>query len=202
MLDPSKPVELRLASARQLARSIQRFGPLVAADQEARLLSSFDQERQPAVRIALATILGALRPKPAQTGARLQHLNALPAAPAQPTPASRIGSSRRLRNPTRRCLPPPLPLLPPRKSPSRGCQAVTENPGQLNLELHPTRVTGISMTRSQSRLQRAEELTDSLNQTIERGEEGSGRPEEGEVLRLPEASAVPFGRTRGDGHPL
>lgn len=90
VLDPSKPVELRLASARQLARSIQRFGPLVAADQEARLLSSFDQEREPAVRIALATILGALRPKPAQTGARLQHLNALP---AQPTPASESAPS-------------------------------------------------------------------------------------------------------------
>ena len=48
-----------------LVRSIQRFGPLVAADQEVRLLAAYDQESDPALRTALAAVLGALRPKPA-----------------------------------------------------------------------------------------------------------------------------------------
>lgn len=87
VLDVSKPTPLRLSAAEQLARSLQRFGPLVAADQEAKLLTAFDQEREPALRVAMATLIGALRPKPAQAGARLQQLNALPAAPEQAAPA-------------------------------------------------------------------------------------------------------------------
>ncbi|WP_254053640.1 HEAT repeat domain-containing protein [Singulisphaera sp. GP187] len=82
VLDVSKTTALRLAAARQLARSLQRFGPLVSADQEVKLLAALDQEREPALRIALASLIGALRPKPAQAGSRLQRLNPLPAAPA------------------------------------------------------------------------------------------------------------------------
>ena len=54
VLDPSKPAPLRLSAAGQLARSLQRFGPLVAADQEARLVETLDGEADPALRTALA----------------------------------------------------------------------------------------------------------------------------------------------------
>ena len=58
------PPPLRLARRRRSSpRSIQRFGPLVTADQEARLLAAFDQETDPALRTALAAVIGALRPQ-------------------------------------------------------------------------------------------------------------------------------------------
>ena len=62
--DPSKPVSLRLASAGQLARNIRRFGPKLAHDQEKRLVAEAREEADPAVREALATVVGALRPVP------------------------------------------------------------------------------------------------------------------------------------------
>ena len=72
---------------------MQRFGPLVAADQEVKLLAAFDSETDPALRTALGTVIGSLRPKAASTGARLQLLETAPAAvapesvpPASPSP--------------------------------------------------------------------------------------------------------------------
>ncbi len=85
VLDPSKPAPLRLSAAAQLARSLQRFGPLLAADQEAKLVAALDGEADPALRTALATALGALRPKAAATGRRLQDYRA-PAADAPGAP--------------------------------------------------------------------------------------------------------------------
>jgi hypothetical protein len=84
VLDPSEPAPLRRNTAAMLVRSIQRFGPLVAADQETRILAAFDQESDPALRTALAAVLGALRPKPALAGARIQQYGVGPA----PAPAS------------------------------------------------------------------------------------------------------------------
>ncbi|MGD0042635.1 MAG: hypothetical protein ABSE84_19905, partial [Isosphaeraceae bacterium] len=74
VLDPSRPVELRRGSASQLARSIQRFGPLVSANQEARLAAEFRAEADPQFRTALGTVIGALRAQ-------------------SPTPATRPGQS-------------------------------------------------------------------------------------------------------------
>jgi HEAT repeat protein len=83
VVDPSKPVPLRLAVAAQLARSVQRFGPLVAADQEKALRDTFDRETDPALRTALGAVIGNLRPKAAPTGERLRQLSPSPApAPA------------------------------------------------------------------------------------------------------------------------
>ena len=76
VLDPSRPVELRRASGSQLARSIQRFGPLVSADQEAQLAAEFRGEADPQFRAALGTVIGALRAR-------------------SPTPATRPGQSTR-----------------------------------------------------------------------------------------------------------
>jgi hypothetical protein len=61
VLDPSRPIELRRSSATQLARSIQRFGPLVAADQETGLVSEFQSEADPQLRAALGSVVGLLR---------------------------------------------------------------------------------------------------------------------------------------------
>ncbi len=89
VLDPGKPPQLRLNTTYQLARSLQRFGPLVTADQEVKLLAAFDQERDPALRGALASAVGALRPQPTPTGLRLRQYPSVAATPpAQVPPAS------------------------------------------------------------------------------------------------------------------
>lgn len=87
LLDPSKPAPLRSSVAAQLARSVQKFGPLVAADQEARLLQAFDGEPDPALKTALGAVIGNLRPKAASTGQRLRDLPLAPAAGPAPAPA-------------------------------------------------------------------------------------------------------------------
>lgn len=89
VLDPSKPAALRLSAAGQLARSVQRFGPLVTADQEVKLVAALDDEADPALGTALAAVVGALRPRPALIGQRLQKFDArtVPVAPAQANPA-------------------------------------------------------------------------------------------------------------------
>jgi HEAT repeat protein len=101
VLDPSKPAELRRSTAAMLTRSIQRFGPLVAADQETRLLAAFDQESDPALRSALAAALGALRPKPALAGVRIQQYGVAGASvPAEsPAPATPEATSPAPENP-------------------------------------------------------------------------------------------------------
>ena len=70
-LDPSRVGPLRLASARQLARNIRRFGPRLHADQERRLVDELAQEADPALREALAAVVGSLRPGPDASASRL-----------------------------------------------------------------------------------------------------------------------------------
>jgi len=84
MIDPAGTAPLRLGAAGQLARSIQRFGPLVAADQEVKIVAAFDAATDPAMRTALGTVLGALRPGSAPVGLRLRRLGS--GAPAGPNP--------------------------------------------------------------------------------------------------------------------
>jgi hypothetical protein len=62
VIDPSVPPALREQTTTLLARSIQRFGPLVTADQEARLLTALREESDPKIRANLMTIVRALRP--------------------------------------------------------------------------------------------------------------------------------------------
>jgi hypothetical protein len=76
VLDPARPAELRRTSASQLARSIHHFGPLVSADQEARLAAGFQAEADPEFKAALGTVLSGLRAQ-------------------SPTPAARRGPSTR-----------------------------------------------------------------------------------------------------------
>jgi hypothetical protein len=78
VLDPSRPPDFRSQTATRLVHSIKRFGPLLTAEQEARLLAIRNQEGDEAVQAALAAILAALKsaaPAPA------------PPSPPAPTPA-------------------------------------------------------------------------------------------------------------------
>ncbi len=63
-LDPSKPAPVRLATSRQLARNIRRFGPRLASEQERRLVEELGQEADPSLKDALAAVVGALKPVP------------------------------------------------------------------------------------------------------------------------------------------
>ncbi len=84
VLDPSRPAAQRIRSAADLARSIQRFGPLVAADQERSLADELDAATDPALKAALAEVVGALRPKPDTVGPRLRAAIAPAAVLASP----------------------------------------------------------------------------------------------------------------------
>jgi len=89
ILDASRDEAFRREGARRLARSLQRFGPLLAADQEAKLAAAFRSEGDPELRTALAMVLGALR---RETGGVASGPDAAPApeptwAPAAAAPA-------------------------------------------------------------------------------------------------------------------
>lgn len=71
-LDTSHGAPFRLAALGNLARHIRRFGPKLAFGQERRLVGELDQETDPALRDALSAVVGALKPGPDATGARLQ----------------------------------------------------------------------------------------------------------------------------------
>ena len=71
LLDMAKPTGIRLKAAESLARNLRRHGPLLSADQEVKLSRMLDEETDPALSSALATVIGALKPKPAAIGRRL-----------------------------------------------------------------------------------------------------------------------------------
>ncbi len=56
-LDPSQARALRGQAATQLVRSIQRFGPLISADQEGRLSRTFSEEPDAEVRAGLQNVM-------------------------------------------------------------------------------------------------------------------------------------------------
>jgi HEAT repeat protein len=87
-LNSGSAPDLRLQAARSLARSVQRFGPLLSRDQEERLVSSYDQETDATLRASYANVVGALRPKPLSTGLRLRAYTPSGAVPPPPAPAA------------------------------------------------------------------------------------------------------------------
>lgn len=73
-LDSSRASPLRLSSGESLARSIQRFGPLLSAGQERSILAAMDDAAtDPALRASAAAVVGALRPQPSPVGRRLRN---------------------------------------------------------------------------------------------------------------------------------
>ncbi len=96
VLDASRDPALRRAGARKLARSIQRFGPLLAADQEVKLDAAFREEDDAELHTGLGMVLGALRrtnpgsERPyegPEAGGGLAPASAPTWAPAAPAPA-------------------------------------------------------------------------------------------------------------------
>lgn len=91
LLDPSRAEPLRLQAAAALARSLQRFGPLLSGAQERRILDELDDAGTgPALRAELSAVLGALRPAGEPVGRRLQAIDpagVLAPAPAAPAPS-------------------------------------------------------------------------------------------------------------------
>lgn len=71
-LDPSKPLPLRIASAKHLARNVRRFGPKLTAEQERLVIEELAREADPGLRDALAALVGSLRPTPDASGTRMQ----------------------------------------------------------------------------------------------------------------------------------
>ncbi len=63
-LDASRPAPVRVAMAGSLARNVRRFGGKLESSQEKRLLQELGGEADPALREALAAVVGALRPGP------------------------------------------------------------------------------------------------------------------------------------------
>jgi len=61
VLDPSRAPAPRRQAATQLVRSLQRFGPLMSADQEARLGRTFSEESDAEVRAGLQNVINALK---------------------------------------------------------------------------------------------------------------------------------------------
>jgi len=81
VLTSSNPLDLRLAAAAGLERSLRRFGALLSPDQEADLLALLGSEPNPEARAALAKAVVELRPEPVGRPRA--------ARPALPRPASR-----------------------------------------------------------------------------------------------------------------
>ena len=94
VLNPSNAAALRVGAAEALARSLRRFGTLLAPGQDARLAAELDQAEEPTLRTALSAVVGALKPKAASSGRRLQEFRPSPIVPAPaPSPAPAPGTA-------------------------------------------------------------------------------------------------------------
>jgi hypothetical protein len=82
-LDPARPATIRRQSAKELVDSIRRFGPLVTAQQEARLKTMINDEGDPIVLADLQAISRALRGLATAEGAAKPPGPPVPAAGAK-----------------------------------------------------------------------------------------------------------------------
>jgi hypothetical protein len=89
VLDPSRATAERRQVIAPLSRSIQRFGPLVTAEQEAQLSRAIDGEDDPDMRADLLTVFRLLRRTPsAGTGRAPRPPVPAPGSPSAPAPAT------------------------------------------------------------------------------------------------------------------
>ena len=105
VLDPSRPAGPAERGRRPARPSIRRFGPLLTADQEARLAASLDEETDPGVRAGLAAVLAALSPVQRPAGSvrpRTARIHA--GARRQPWPSPQPGGQQHRPDPPRRTL--------------------------------------------------------------------------------------------------
>ncbi len=61
VLDASRDDAFRRQSAEKLARGIQRYGPMLSADQEVKLLAAYRTEEDPEFKAVLGAVVGVLR---------------------------------------------------------------------------------------------------------------------------------------------
>jgi HEAT repeat protein len=120
VLDPSRPTPIRLSAAFQLSRSIQRFGPLVAADQERRLAEAAAEATDPGLRNALSGVVGSLQPKADVVGRRLQSLNLSPPDSPPPAPEAVPAPTPEPPPPALEAAPEPGPIPSPGAAPTLG----------------------------------------------------------------------------------
>jgi HEAT repeat protein len=85
LLDPSQTPVLRSQSATHLVSSIRKFGPLLSADQEARLVATLHNEPNPNLAASLAALMRTLIPKPSGALAQ-QRPSRAPRAPSATRP--------------------------------------------------------------------------------------------------------------------
>jgi HEAT repeat protein len=92
ILDPSRSTDLRRTAASQLVHSIQRFGRLVTAYQEARFARMVDEESDPDARTAIESVIQALHRAPRAGLSRPSARLALPAPARVIQPAVTVPS--------------------------------------------------------------------------------------------------------------
>jgi hypothetical protein len=88
VVDPSRRVDLRQKAAVELVANIQRFGPLVTADQEAQLSTIANTEIDQDLRTGIATVTYALRARSYARITRPHLADSLPFPPTRPTQRS------------------------------------------------------------------------------------------------------------------
>ncbi|AMV35869.1 hypothetical protein [Planctomyces sp. SH-PL62] len=130
ILDGSRDPALRRDGARRLARSIQRFGPMLAPDQEVKLSHAFQSEDDADLHTGLGMVLGALRRTSRESEQRPANLvpggaaadptwapAAAPAAetvePATPAPAAATPPAPPIAPTSTIPAPPPVEAAPP-----------------------------------------------------------------------------------------
>jgi HEAT repeat protein len=85
IVDPSRRGDLRQKAITELAASIQRFGPLVTADQEAQLSTISDSDSNQDIRTSMAMIIRALHAHPSTRTARPSLSDSSPSLTPRPT---------------------------------------------------------------------------------------------------------------------
>jgi len=84
VLDGSRDDAFRRQTAEKLARSIQRFGPMLSPDQEVKVAGAFRSEDDPELKAALGAVVGVLR-RDLRPGVKQTGPEALPAPATTPT---------------------------------------------------------------------------------------------------------------------
>ena len=85
VVDPSRRGELRQKAITELTASIQRFGPLVTADQETQLLTTSNSESDQNIRTGMTMIIRALHARPYSRTAQSSSADFPPSPTPRPT---------------------------------------------------------------------------------------------------------------------
>jgi hypothetical protein len=111
ILNDNADAPLRVEAAKQIAHSLRQFGVMVAKNHASGLVELSAATDEPVFHQALAGVVGAMRPRSADAGARLRGLRT-PAYDASAAPAARVPEPPKpIREPVKP--PEPRPVAPP-----------------------------------------------------------------------------------------